>query len=107
MKKSLWIILYLFLPIVMVPCVTYGQSDLFEIKTPNVMIIFDSSSSMERDTSGLTVTGQIWPWIRMEDIPPRKRVRIPTGLRLGEIPPLANSILQNMRSGTPSKTLRR
>jgi hypothetical protein len=55
MKKSLWIILYLLLPLLIVPCVTYGQSDLFEIKTPNVMIIFDSSSSMERDTNGLTV----------------------------------------------------
>jgi hypothetical protein len=55
MKKSLLIILYLFFPLLIVPCLTYGQSDLFEIKTPNVMIIFDSSSSMERDPNGLTV----------------------------------------------------
>ena len=33
--------------LLLAPVLAYGQSDIFEIRTPNVMIIFDSSSSME------------------------------------------------------------
>jgi hypothetical protein len=38
------------------PFLTYGQSDFFEIRTPNVMIIFDSSSSMNMNTAGNSVS---------------------------------------------------
>lgn len=38
------------------PLVILGQSDLFEIRTPNVMIIFDTSSSMNMDVNGVAVS---------------------------------------------------
>ncbi len=38
-----------------IPPLAYGQSDLIEIRTPNAMIIFDSSSSMNQDENGNTV----------------------------------------------------
>lgn len=37
------------------PILTYGQSDLLEVKPPNAMIIFDSSSSMNQDLNGNVV----------------------------------------------------
>ncbi len=56
MKKSflyfpLLIAIFLFMPLV-----SHAQSDLFEIRTPNVMIIFDTSSSMNMSVSGLSVS---------------------------------------------------
>src|SRR4030043_1831993 len=30
------------------PVLAYGQEDIFQVKTPNVMIIFDTSSSMDK-----------------------------------------------------------
>jgi len=51
MKKSFQTIL-LTLFILFFPIIVYGQSDLFEIRTPNVMIIFDTSSSMDLDVNG-------------------------------------------------------
>jgi len=39
-----------------IPVSSYAQSDLFEIRTPNVMIIFDTSSSMNMSVSGLSVS---------------------------------------------------
>jgi hypothetical protein len=38
-----------------IPIFSYGQSDLFEIRTPNTLIIFDTSSSMNRDPLGQAV----------------------------------------------------
>jgi len=49
--KSLFLVGFFFL----IPVVTYGQSDLFEIRTPNTVIIFDTSSSMNMDVNGLAV----------------------------------------------------
>lgn len=39
----------------LMPSLSYAQSDLFDIKTPNAMIIFDTSSSMNMDVNGLAV----------------------------------------------------
>ena len=38
-----------------IPVLTYGQSDLFEIRTPNTLIIFDTSSSMNMNVNGVAV----------------------------------------------------
>ena len=35
------------------PCLLFAQSDLFEIRTPNALIIFDTSSSMNKKPDGL------------------------------------------------------
>ena len=52
MKKRYFPFLILFL---LLPVTTHGQSDLFEIRMPNVMIIFDTSSSMNMDVNGVSV----------------------------------------------------
>jgi hypothetical protein len=53
MKKLIFsILLFVFL----MPFMTYGEDDLFQVKTPNVMIIFDTSSSMNMDPSGNSVS---------------------------------------------------
>ena len=51
--KLLFSLVYLFL---FIPGLIYGQSDLFEIRTPNAMIIFDTSSSMNMDVNGSSVS---------------------------------------------------
>lgn len=51
-KKYFFFFLFLFLT----PVSAYGQSDLFEIRTPNVMIIFDTSSSMNMNAHGVSVS---------------------------------------------------
>ena len=38
--------------IFLIPIVAYGQSDLFQVRTPNVMVVFDSSNSMDLQPSG-------------------------------------------------------
>ncbi len=50
-KFIFFIVLLLFTPLI-----SHGQSDLFEIRTPNVMIIFDTSSSMNMDVNGTPVS---------------------------------------------------
>jgi len=61
MKKSIFykflfslVSLFLF-----IPGLTYGQSDLLEVKPPNAMIIFDSSSSMNQDENGNAVNSGV------------------------------------------------
>jgi hypothetical protein len=39
--------------ILLIPFLAYGQSDIYAVKTPNVMIIFDTSYSMEQQPNGL------------------------------------------------------
>jgi hypothetical protein len=39
--------------ILLIPFLAYGQSDIYSVKTPNVMIIFDTSNSMEQQPNGL------------------------------------------------------
>jgi hypothetical protein len=39
--------------ILLVPFLAYGQGDIYAVKTPNVMIIFDTSNSMDQNPSGL------------------------------------------------------
>lgn len=56
MKKSSLFLLTIFIFILFFPIFTFGQSDLFEIRTPNVMIIFDTSSSMNMDVNGVSVS---------------------------------------------------
>ena len=41
--------------LVITPSIVFGQSDLFEIRTPNVLIIFDTSSSMNMNPDGAPV----------------------------------------------------
>lgn len=55
MKKSSLYSLFLILILLLIPAVSSGQSDLFEIRTPNVMIIFDTSSSMNMSLTGQAV----------------------------------------------------
>jgi hypothetical protein len=38
--------------VLLIPLLAYGQSDLRQVSTPNVMIIFDTSSSMNRKPDG-------------------------------------------------------
>jgi hypothetical protein len=40
--------------ILLIPFLAYGQDDLYRIKTPNVMIIFDTSNSMDQKPDGLS-----------------------------------------------------
>jgi len=42
--------------LLLLPVTAQGQSDLFEIRMPNVMIIFDTSSSMNMDVNGVSVS---------------------------------------------------
>jgi len=49
MKKF---ILYALFLMVFIPLPGYAQEDLFQVKTPNVMIIFDTSSSMGKKPDG-------------------------------------------------------
>jgi len=59
MKKYL----ILFIAILLgAPPLLYGQSDLVEIMTPNAMIIFDSSASMNSKTDG-TGAGASWKFV--------------------------------------------
>jgi len=45
--------------LVVIPSHSHGQSDLFEVRTPNAMIIFDTSSSMNMDVNGLSVNSGV------------------------------------------------
>ena len=38
--------------ILLIPFLAYGQDDLYRVKTPNVMIIFDTSNSMDQKPDG-------------------------------------------------------
>ena len=38
--------------ILLIPFLAYGQDDIYAVKTPNVMIIFDTSNSMEQKPDG-------------------------------------------------------
>jgi hypothetical protein len=38
--------------ILLIPFLAYGQGDIYAVKTPNVMIIFDTSNSMEQKPDG-------------------------------------------------------
>ena len=49
MKKFILTISWL---ILFVPFLAYGQSDIYSVKTPNVMVIFDTSNSMEQQPNG-------------------------------------------------------
>lgn len=53
MKKNILPILFL---ILLIPFSAYGQQDIFQVKTPNAMIIFDTSSSMNMNPSGISVS---------------------------------------------------
>ena len=57
MKKIILTILFF---ISIIPFTAYGQVDLFQVKTPNVMIIFDTSSSMEMSVNIDTKGNSIW-----------------------------------------------
>ena len=50
--------------ILLIPFLAYGQDDLYRVKTPNVMIIFDTSNSMDQKPNGL---GQGEGWAKGED----------------------------------------
>lgn len=39
--------------ILLIPILAYGQNDIYSVKTPNVMVIFDTSNSMEQQPNGL------------------------------------------------------
>src|SRR4030043_313761 len=52
MKKNIITVLFLAF---LIPFAAYGQEDLFQVKTPNAMIIFDTSSSMNMDPNGISV----------------------------------------------------
>lgn len=41
------------------PALLYGQSDLIEVSTPNAMIIFDTSASMNQDEKGNAVSSGV------------------------------------------------
>jgi len=47
-KKMIRPILYILFFILLYPPMAFGQEDIFQVKTPNVMIIFDTSSSMDK-----------------------------------------------------------
>jgi hypothetical protein len=38
----------------LIPFLAHGQDDIYRVKTPNVMIIFDTSNSMEQQPNGLS-----------------------------------------------------
>lgn len=48
------IVAYLFI-LILFPLLVYAQEDIFKVKTPNVMIIFDTSSSMNMRPDGTSV----------------------------------------------------
>lgn len=56
MRKSFFNPLIILISILFISITAFGQSDLFEIRTPNVMIIFDTSSSMNMDVNGVSVS---------------------------------------------------
>jgi hypothetical protein len=39
--------------ILLIPFLAYGQGDIYAVKTPNVMVIFDTSNSMDQQPNGL------------------------------------------------------
>jgi len=49
MKK---LILSTFTLILLIPFLAYGQSDIYSVRTPNVMVIFDTSNSMDQKPDG-------------------------------------------------------
>lgn len=53
MKKNIITVLFI---ILLIPFSAYGQEDIFQVKTPNAMIIFDTSSSINMDPSGNSVS---------------------------------------------------
>ncbi|MGA2318821.1 MAG: hypothetical protein ABSG71_20935 [Thermodesulfobacteriota bacterium] len=57
MKKYLILLIAILLG---APALLYGQSDLVEIMTPNAMILFDSSASMNSKADG-TGANASWP----------------------------------------------
>lgn len=57
MKKIVFSIIFL---VSLVPFIVYGEDDLFQVQTPNVMIIFDTSSSMEMSLNLDTKGNSIW-----------------------------------------------
>jgi hypothetical protein len=42
--------------LLLTPHLSYGQSDIFEVRTPNALIIFDTSSSMNMGTDGASIS---------------------------------------------------
>ena len=57
MKRYLFIIFWL---LILTPFQVFGQEDLFQVKTPNVMIIFDTSDSMNMSVN-VNASGQsVW-----------------------------------------------
>jgi len=52
MKKSF---LFTLSFILLSPLLSFGQEDMFQVKTPNVMVIFDTSTSMNKNPSGTDV----------------------------------------------------
>ena len=42
--------------LLLTPALAYGQSDIFEVRTPNALIIFDNSSSMNVGTDGASIS---------------------------------------------------
>lgn len=50
--------------ILLIPFLAYGQNDIYSVKTPNVMVIFDTSNSMEQKPDG---TGQGAGWAQGAD----------------------------------------
>ncbi len=59
MKRWLVFTLFWFL---VIPYLAYAQGDVFQVKTPNVMIIFDTSSSMEMSINLNSKGESIWKW---------------------------------------------
>ncbi len=53
----------------LIPTGAYPQGDLFEIKTPNVLVIFDTSSSMNRDPTNLNPDGSFVPVSKVRVFP--------------------------------------
>ncbi len=43
---------FIFILVLIFPFIAYAQDDLFQVKTPNVMIIFDTSNSMDQRPDG-------------------------------------------------------
>jgi len=57
MKRSIFckFLVFLLSLFLFIPVLTYGQSDLLEVRPPNAMIIFDTSDSMNQDEKGNVV----------------------------------------------------
>ena len=58
MKRSIFFVILL--SIFLLPCVGYTQNDIFQTRVPNVMIIFDTSASMEMSLNLTNTGGSIW-----------------------------------------------